>query len=39
MRRRAAELGKQIQAEDGPERTAKLFTQHVARTAGEKAEP
>ncbi len=39
MRRRAAELGKQIQAEDGPGRTAKLFTQHVARTAAKKAEP
>ncbi len=39
MRRRAAELGKQIQAEDGPGRTAKLFTQHIARTAAKKAEP
>ena len=29
MRRRAAELGAQIQAEDGPGRIAELFTQHV----------
>jgi hypothetical protein len=39
MRRRPAELGAQIQAEDGPGRIAELFTQHVAGNTGERARP
>jgi sterol 3beta-glucosyltransferase len=31
MRQRAAELGRQIQAEDGPGRTIELFLQYVDR--------
>jgi UDP:flavonoid glycosyltransferase YjiC (YdhE family) len=38
MRHRAAELGTRIRAEDGPGRTAELFSQ-IARTAGKRAEP
>lgn len=34
IRQRAADLGTQIRAEDGARRTAGLFAQHVARTAG-----
>jgi sterol 3beta-glucosyltransferase len=34
IRQRAADLGTQIRAEDGPGRTAELFAQHVARMAG-----
>ena len=39
MRHRAAELGTRIRAEDGPGRTAELFTRHIARMAGKRAEP
>jgi sterol 3beta-glucosyltransferase len=36
MRHRAAELGTRIRAEDGPGRTADLFSQHIARMTGKR---
>jgi sterol 3beta-glucosyltransferase len=39
MRHRAAELGTQIRAEDGPGRTAELFSGHIARLAHKQAVP
>jgi hypothetical protein len=39
MRRRAAERGAQVQAEDGPGRIEELFTRHVAGITGERAGP
>jgi sterol 3beta-glucosyltransferase len=43
IRQRAADLGTQIRAEDGPGQTVELFAQHVARIAGKpsgrRAEP
>ena len=34
IRQQAAELGSRIRSEDGPGRTAELFSQHIARTTG-----
>ncbi len=39
MRRRAAELGTRIRAEDGPGQAADLFMRHIAGTAGRRDVP
>ena len=37
IRQQATELGSRIRSEDGPGRTAELFSQHIARTTGMRA--